>query len=51
MKENLGAYEVKLSVEDVAEVRRLANEATVPGDRYPAHTLYTLFADTPPLLQ
>ncbi|TBU53098.1 Aldo/keto reductase [Dichomitus squalens] len=51
LKENLGAHDVKLSPEDVAEVRRLADEASIPGDRYPAFLLQTLFVDTPALQQ
>ncbi|TBU52609.1 NADP-dependent oxidoreductase domain-containing protein [Dichomitus squalens] len=51
LKENLGAYDVKLSPGDVAEVRRLADGASVPGDRYPARLFHTLFADTPALQQ
>ncbi|TBU38744.1 Aldo/keto reductase [Dichomitus squalens] len=51
LKENLGAYDVKLSPEDIAEVRRLADGASVPGDRYPAFLFHTLFADTPALQQ
>ncbi|TBU53099.1 Aldo/keto reductase [Dichomitus squalens] len=51
LKENLGAYDVKLSLEDVAEVRRLADGASIPGDRYPAYLFHTLFADTPAIQQ
>ncbi|KAI1789412.1 NADP-dependent oxidoreductase domain-containing protein [Ganoderma leucocontextum] len=51
LQENLGAYNVKLTAEDIAEVRRLVEAANVTGDRYPANLLLTLFIDTPPLQQ
>ncbi|EJD05613.1 Aldo/keto reductase [Fomitiporia mediterranea MF3/22] len=51
LKENIDAANVKLSPEDVAEVRRLAEnaEAGKHGDRYPPGMREQLFADTPPL--
>lgn len=49
LKENLGAYNVKLTAEDIAEVRRLVEAANITGDRYPEDFLLTLFIDTPPL--
>ncbi len=49
LQENLGAYNVMLTAEDTAEVRRLVEAANVTGDRYPANLLQTLFIDTPPL--
>ena len=51
LQENIGAYNVKLTAEDIAEVRRLVSAANVTGDRYPATLLATLFIDTPPLQQ
>ncbi|KIM36704.1 hypothetical protein M413DRAFT_449041 [Hebeloma cylindrosporum] len=50
LKENLGALNVKLTPAEVAEVREIARKAdAVQGDRYPASSMHTLFADTPPL--
>ncbi|KAI0674615.1 Aldo/keto reductase [Trametes maxima] len=50
LKENLGALSIKLSPDDVEEVRKkaLAADAT-QGDRYPPDGVALLFADTPPL--
>lgn len=49
-KENLASIKVKLSPEDVQEVRRAATKAdAIPGDRYPPVFMKTLLADTPPL--
>ncbi|CAA7257354.1 unnamed protein product [Cyclocybe aegerita] len=50
LKENLDAVKIKLSPEEVAEVRRIANEADATvGDRYPPDSMSVLFADTPEL--
>ncbi|OSD08538.1 Aldo/keto reductase [Trametes coccinea BRFM310] len=51
LKENLGALSIKLSPEDVAEIRRAAvvADAAWQGDRYPAELASLLFVDTPPL--
>ncbi|KAJ3001542.1 hypothetical protein NUW54_g6358 [Trametes sanguinea] len=51
LKENLGALSIKLSPEDVAEIRRAAKaaDAAWQGDRYPAELVSLLFVDTPPL--
>ncbi|KAI0775273.1 Aldo/keto reductase [Trametes elegans] len=52
LKENLAAVNVKLSPEDVKEVRRIANEADAAnGPRYPPRLFAVLFADTPQLQQ
>jgi len=48
LKENLGAVHIKLSDEEVAQVRKLAEDSDV-GDRYSAEVMVTLFSDTPPL--
>ncbi|KAI8986631.1 Aldo/keto reductase [Trametes punicea] len=51
LKENLDALKVKLSPEDIKEVRKIAIEADVAkGPRYPPRLFSVLFADTP-LLQ
>ncbi|OBZ77722.1 Aldo-keto reductase yakc [NADP(+)] [Grifola frondosa] len=50
LKENLGALSLKLSPEEVQEVRVIADKAdAAQGDRYPADFLVTLYADTPAL--
>lgn len=49
LEENLGALEVKLTQEEVQEVRDLVESAEVHGTRYPAALLATLFASTPEL--
>ncbi|OJT15659.1 Aldo-keto reductase yakc [NADP(+)] [Trametes pubescens] len=50
LKENLGALSIKLTPEDVEEVRKAAAAAdTTHGARYPPGLAETLFADTPPL--
>ncbi|KAL5521504.1 hypothetical protein ACEPAF_2252 [Sanghuangporus sanghuang] len=51
LKENLDAAKIKLSAEDVAEVRRIAEnaEASKHGQRYPEYAVAALFADTPAL--
>jgi hypothetical protein len=46
----LGALEVKLSAEELKEVRALAEEAdAIQGDRYPPDMAKVLYVDTPPL--
>ncbi|PPQ97653.1 LOW QUALITY PROTEIN: hypothetical protein CVT26_002502 [Gymnopilus dilepis] len=49
--ENLGAFKVKLSPEEVKEIRALAEkaDATLQGDRYPPAGMQSIFADTVPL--
>jgi aryl-alcohol dehydrogenase-like predicted oxidoreductase len=37
LEENVGAVEVGLTAEDLAEIERAAAEITVQGDRYPEH--------------
>ena len=51
LKENLDAAKIKLSAEDVAEVRRLAEnaEASKFAPRYPQMENNPTFGDTPPL--
>jgi len=48
LKENLAAINIKLSDEEIAQVRKLAEDSDV-GDRYPAEMMANLFADTPEL--
>ncbi|KAI0266190.1 Aldo/keto reductase [Gloeopeniophorella convolvens] len=50
LKENVDTAKVKLTPDEVAEVRRLAQEAdSIPGARYPDGLVETLFTNTPPL--
>jgi aryl-alcohol dehydrogenase-like predicted oxidoreductase len=49
LEENLGALNVKLTPEEVKEVRDLVEAAEVHGDRYPSAAMGSLFADTPNL--
>ncbi|THH32289.1 hypothetical protein EUX98_g1903 [Antrodiella citrinella] len=50
LTENLGAIDVKLTVDDIVEVRKIAEEAdTSHGDRYPPDFMEVHFADTPAL--
>ncbi|KAL5521503.1 hypothetical protein ACEPAF_2251 [Sanghuangporus sanghuang] len=50
LKENLAAVDVKLSQDEIAEIRQLAENAEVlKGERYPWGLQKQLFADTPPL--
>ena len=52
LKENLDAVNVRLTPEDIEEVRRVAKEAdAAKGPRYPVRLYAVLFADTPPLQQ
>ena len=41
LEENIGAAEVELTVDDLAEIERAAAAITVEGERYPAHLLAT----------
>ena len=50
LKENLGALNIKLSPEELLEVRRVAQAADASKlDRYPQVMMETLFVDTPEL--
>lgn len=49
LEENMGALDVKLSGEEVAEIRTAVESAEVHGIRYPEAMAGALFADTPPL--
>ncbi|KAJ8473792.1 hypothetical protein ONZ51_g7660 [Trametes cubensis] len=51
LKENLRAASIKLSPEDVIEIRKaaVAVDAAMQGDRYPAEMMALLYVDTPPL--
>ncbi|CAA7257352.1 unnamed protein product [Cyclocybe aegerita] len=50
IKENLDAVKTMVNPEDVAEARRITNEADpTVGGRYPPAVMSSLFADTPDL--
>ncbi|KAF1921773.1 NADP-dependent oxidoreductase domain-containing protein [Ampelomyces quisqualis] len=49
LKENLGALDVKLSEDEVKEIRKYVDEAEIGGTRYPESFMQTCYADTPPL--
>lgn len=50
LKENLASFDLKLSAEDVAEIRRIAEAADKTlGPRYYEAGMQLLFGDTPPL--
>ncbi|TBU57456.1 Aldo/keto reductase [Dichomitus squalens] len=50
LKENLAALNIKLSPDDVQEVRRIAQAADAThGDRYPTDRMQYIFTDTQPL--
>ncbi|KAF8855508.1 Aldo/keto reductase [Acephala macrosclerotiorum] len=49
LEENLGALDVKLSMEEEKEIRGLVEGAEVHGTRYPEAMMASLFADTPEL--
>jgi diketogulonate reductase-like aldo/keto reductase len=51
LHENMGALKVTLSEEDVAQVRKLVNEAdqVLEGNRYPPGHMEMLFQETPEL--
>jgi hypothetical protein len=49
LKENLGAFDVKLSEAEEKEIRKAVEEAEVKGERYMASFMQVCYADTPPL--
>lgn len=49
LEENLGALDVMLSDDEVAEIRKLIEATEVHGGRYPPGFMKSLFADTPEL--
>lgn len=49
--ENINAINLKLSENEIQEIRRIAHNAdAIHGDRYPPGLAAVLFADTPPLV-
>ncbi|KAJ7074663.1 NADP-dependent oxidoreductase domain-containing protein [Mycena amicta] len=51
LKENLGASSIKLSKEEIAEIRKIAeeSEAGIPGTRYSENRMAMLLLDSPEL--
>ncbi|KAJ7598534.1 NADP-dependent oxidoreductase domain-containing protein [Mycena floridula] len=49
LHENVGAGSVELTAEDIVEVRRMAEETEIPGDRYGAGWNDVSYVDSPPL--
>jgi len=50
MRENLNAVNLRLTTQEVQEIRELVGKANVAtGDRYPAEMMRMSFADTPEL--
>jgi aryl-alcohol dehydrogenase-like predicted oxidoreductase len=41
LEENLGAANVKLTAQDLAEIKRAAPEIQIEGERYPEHLMAT----------
>lgn len=48
LQENLDALQLKLSADDIAELRKIAENATL-GDRYGEGHMGLVLQDTPPL--
>jgi len=42
LEENLGAVNVQLTAQDLAEVKRAAAEIRIEGERYPEHLMATI---------
>lgn len=49
MDENAGSALLRLSDQEMQEIRALAERTEIEGTRYPAAVMATLFTDTPPL--
>ncbi|KAF9467630.1 NADP-dependent oxidoreductase domain-containing protein [Collybia nuda] len=49
LEENIGAANVKLTPEEVAAVRKLADDADIPGDRYGEANQKLVYQDSPEL--
>jgi aryl-alcohol dehydrogenase-like predicted oxidoreductase len=49
LKENMGAAAVNLSPDEVAAIRKIAEESDIPGERYPEAAQAMVLVDTPPL--
>ena len=49
LEENLGAYNVSLTAQEIADIREAIEKAEVVGTRVASHLLGDLVVDTPPL--
>ena len=49
LEENFGALKVKLTEEEIKDIRTAVENAEVHGSRYPAAMMGLCFADTPAL--
>ena len=49
--ENAGAAAVKLTSEEIAAITKIAQEADIPGERYPAQMLKTVNVQSPVLAE
>lgn len=49
LEENLAAARINLAPEAVQEVRKVAEAASLEGDRYPPQLMAVLYGDTPTL--
>ncbi|KAK0447376.1 NADP-dependent oxidoreductase domain-containing protein [Desarmillaria tabescens] len=49
LEENISAGSLKLSSEEVAEIRHVAEETEIPGERYGPGALETTYVESPPL--
>ena len=49
LQENLDAMKVKLTTEELKEIRTASENAEIVGLRYPEAAVQYLFGDTPPL--
>ncbi|KAJ7678360.1 hypothetical protein B0H17DRAFT_944612 [Mycena rosella] len=49
LQENMGASKIKLSPEEIAAVRQIAEESDVPGGRYEASGMAGVLIDSPEL--
>ena len=49
LKENVGASKVKLSPEEVATVRKIAEAGDLPGTRYQEGVMAYSLVESPPL--
>ena len=48
LEENVGAAQIKLSKEEIKEIREACEKADVAGERYPEIMSATLYADSAP---
>ncbi|THH00721.1 hypothetical protein EW026_g1866 [Hermanssonia centrifuga] len=47
LAENLDAFKLKLTKEEIDDIRDIAQNADLPGERYPSYLMSVLFGDTP----